>query len=82
MLAVEAGRSVMLDRELLISKAEEAGVAVIGLVREEKPNTGPSQRRSFGTEDLFIDFRNSANQSDQESPKLSPRGIWPNFVPV
>jgi len=39
-LAVEAGRSVMLDRELLISKAEEAGIAVIGLVREEKPSTG------------------------------------------
>jgi hypothetical protein len=25
---------------LLISKAEEAGIAVIGLVREEKPSTG------------------------------------------
>ena len=33
-LAVEAGRSVMLDRELLISKAEDAGIAVVGLVRE------------------------------------------------
>ena len=35
-LAVEAGRSVMLDRELLISKAEEAGISVVGLVREEE----------------------------------------------
>ncbi len=39
-LAVEAGRSVMLDRELLISKAEEAGIAVVGLAREEEPSTG------------------------------------------
>ncbi len=37
-LAVEAGRSVMLDRELLISKAEEAGISVVGLVREEEPS--------------------------------------------
>ncbi len=39
-LAVEAGRSVMLDRELLISKAEDAGIAVVGLVREEETSTG------------------------------------------
>lgn len=39
-LAVEAGRSVMLDRELLISKAEDAGIAVVGLVREEERSTG------------------------------------------
>jgi UDP-2,3-diacylglucosamine hydrolase len=37
-LAVEAGRSVMLDRELLISQAEDAGIAVVGLVREEEPS--------------------------------------------
>jgi hypothetical protein len=30
-LAVEAGRTVMLDRELLVNKAEEAGIAVIGI---------------------------------------------------
>lgn len=35
-LAVEAGRSVMLDRAQLISMAEEAGIAVIGLTREEE----------------------------------------------
>jgi DUF1009 family protein len=39
-LAVEAGRSVMLDRELLISKAEDAGIAVVGLAREEELSTG------------------------------------------
>jgi DUF1009 family protein len=39
-LAVEAGRSVMLDRELLISKAEHAGIAVVGLTREEEASTG------------------------------------------
>lgn len=33
-LAVEAGRSVILDRAQLISQAEEAGIAVIGLTRE------------------------------------------------
>lgn len=35
-LAVEAGRSVMLDREQLLSQAEEAGIAVIGLTREKE----------------------------------------------
>lgn len=30
-LAVEAGRTVMLDRELLLGKAKDAGIAVIGL---------------------------------------------------
>jgi hypothetical protein len=35
-LAVEAGRSVILDRELLISKAEKAGIAVVGVAREEE----------------------------------------------
>ncbi|TKS59669.1 MAG: hypothetical protein EWM72_01854 [Nitrospira sp.] len=30
-LAVEAGRTVMLDRELFLSKAEEAGIAVMGI---------------------------------------------------
>ena len=37
-LAVEAGRSVMLDREVLLRTAEEAGIAVVGLVREEEPS--------------------------------------------
>ncbi len=35
-LAVEAGRSVMLDRELLISKAEDAGIAIVGLADNVK----------------------------------------------
>jgi DUF1009 family protein len=30
-LAVEAGRTVMLDRDLLLEKAREAGIAVIGI---------------------------------------------------
>jgi UDP-2,3-diacylglucosamine hydrolase len=38
-LAVEAGRSVILDREQLISQAEEAGIAVIGLTREEESSS-------------------------------------------
>lgn len=33
-LAVEAGRSVMLDREQLISQADAAGIAVVGLVSD------------------------------------------------
>jgi UDP-2,3-diacylglucosamine hydrolase len=33
-LAVEAGRTVMLDRDLLLSKAEAAGIAVIGIKRD------------------------------------------------
>ena len=37
-LAVEAGRSVMLDRESLLRTAEEAGIAVVGLAREEEPS--------------------------------------------
>jgi DUF1009 family protein len=37
-LAVEAGRSVMLDRESLLRAAEEAGIAVVGLAREEEPS--------------------------------------------
>ena len=37
-LAVEAGRSVMLDREQLLSQAEEAGIAVVGLTRQEEPS--------------------------------------------
>lgn len=35
-LAVEAGRTVMLDRELLLSKAGEAGIAVVGIASEEQ----------------------------------------------
>lgn len=38
-LAVEAGRSVMLDREQLLGQAEEAGIAVVGLTRQEEPST-------------------------------------------
>ena len=38
-LAVEAGRSVMLDREQLLSQAEAAGIAVIGLTREQESNS-------------------------------------------
>jgi DUF1009 family protein len=34
-LAVEAGRTVMLDREQLVRLAEQAGIAVIGIVRDE-----------------------------------------------
>jgi len=34
-LAVEAGRTVMLDRELLLSKAEGAGIAVIGISSDQ-----------------------------------------------
>lgn len=41
-LAVEAGRSVMLDREQLISQAEEAGIAVVGLTREEESSSADS----------------------------------------
>ncbi|MEK6585894.1 MAG: UDP-2,3-diacylglucosamine diphosphatase LpxI [Nitrospirota bacterium] len=37
-LAVEAGRSVMLDREVLLRTAEEAGITVVGLAREAEPN--------------------------------------------
>ncbi|MFZ3012345.1 MAG: UDP-2,3-diacylglucosamine diphosphatase LpxI, partial [Nitrospira sp.] len=37
-LAVEAGRCVMLDREVLLRTAEEAGIAVVGLAREEEPS--------------------------------------------
>ena len=37
-LAVEAGRSVILDRELLLRTAEKAGIAVVGLAREEEPS--------------------------------------------
>jgi len=37
-LAVEAGRSVMLDREVLLRTAEKAGIAVVGLAREAEPS--------------------------------------------
>jgi DUF1009 family protein len=33
-LAVEAGRTVMLDRELVIQKALDSGIAVIGIKRD------------------------------------------------
>jgi DUF1009 family protein len=35
-LAVEAGRSVMLDRDVLLRDAEDAGIAVVGVAREEE----------------------------------------------
>ncbi|NGZ95843.1 MAG: DUF1009 domain-containing protein [Nitrospira sp. WS110] len=44
-LAVEAGRSVMLDREQLLSQAEEAGVALVGLTRQEEPSSEHSTNR-------------------------------------
>ncbi len=34
-LAVEAGRTVMLDRELLVREAEAAGIAVVGILRDK-----------------------------------------------
>ena len=34
-LAVEAGRSVVLDRDLLLRHAEDAGISVVGLMREQ-----------------------------------------------
>ncbi len=37
-LAVEAGRSVILDRAQLLSQAEDAGIAVVGLTRQEEPS--------------------------------------------
>jgi len=37
-LAVEAGRCVMLDREVLLRTAEEAGITVVGLAREAEPS--------------------------------------------
>jgi UDP-2,3-diacylglucosamine hydrolase len=37
-LAVEAGRSVMLDREVLLRTAEGAGITVVGLAREAEPS--------------------------------------------
>lgn len=39
-LAVEAGRSVMLDRDLLLRKAEDAGIAVVGITREPETSAG------------------------------------------
>lgn len=33
-LAVEAGRTVMLDREILLQKAQESGIAVVGIAAE------------------------------------------------
>ncbi len=41
-LAVEAGRSVVLDRDLLLRHAEDAGISVVGLTREqETPSSKP-----------------------------------------
>ena len=34
-LAVEAGRTVMLDRDIVIQKAQESGIAVIGIAAED-----------------------------------------------
>jgi UDP-2,3-diacylglucosamine hydrolase len=36
-LAVEAGRSVVLDREELLAQAEKAGIAVVGLAGDPRP---------------------------------------------
>jgi hypothetical protein len=36
-LAVEAGRSVLLDREETLRKADRAGIAIVGLLGEQKP---------------------------------------------
>lgn len=33
-LAVEAGRTVMLDRDIVIQKAQESGIAVVGIAAE------------------------------------------------
>ena len=41
-LAVEAGRSVMLDRELLLRTAEKAGITVVGIDREQESNSSAS----------------------------------------
>jgi UDP-2,3-diacylglucosamine hydrolase len=40
-LAVEAGRSVMLDREELLRDAENAGISVVGVAREAELSTTP-----------------------------------------
>lgn len=39
-LAVEAGRSVMLDRAALLQTAEDAGIAVVGISRESESSPG------------------------------------------
>ncbi len=36
-LAVEAGRSVMLDREAMLANAERAGIAIVGLPSDREP---------------------------------------------
>lgn len=36
-LAVEAGRSVMLDREVMLANAERAGIAIVGLPSDREP---------------------------------------------
>lgn len=36
-LAVEAGRSVMLDREAMVANAERAGIAIVGLPSDREP---------------------------------------------
>jgi DUF1009 family protein len=34
-LAVDAGRTLLLDRELMIASADEAGISIVGLVPEQ-----------------------------------------------
>jgi DUF1009 family protein len=34
-LAVEAGRTVMLDRDFVIQKAQDSGIAVIGIKSDQ-----------------------------------------------
>lgn len=36
-LAVEVGRSVLLDREETLRKADRAGIAIVGVAGEQKP---------------------------------------------
>ena len=41
-LAVEAGRTVMLDRELVIQKAEACRIAVVGINGDKQDADAPS----------------------------------------
>jgi hypothetical protein len=40
-LAVEAGRTIILDRDLTLKKAKSAGIAVVGIVKPP-PQSGGS----------------------------------------
>ncbi len=41
-LAVEAGRTIFLDRELTLEKARSAGIAVVGLAKPDVPGGAPA----------------------------------------